>query len=211
VGNSERRRHQHYYGENARPNAGFAHTGCGNRTTSLAPRCLKPRRGGDGLSFDCSSTAPSPSPQRAQAEPPKTPSGKGSETRERLRLLASHVPLIKIAAFVETEAAEPGPCLSYSFKHRKPKKVTANLAAFRLPPTWTVKYVTLQTRNKLRTKLRPRPKIQNSFEAAVIENGCDEIPLLGICGRWGPAGTPSFMDAETSARPPAVPMADIQI
>jgi hypothetical protein len=44
-------------------------------------------------------------------------------------LLASDVPSIKIAAVVETEAAEPGPRLSYCFKHRKPKKVTANLAA----------------------------------------------------------------------------------
>jgi hypothetical protein len=48
-------------------------------------------------------------------------------------LLASHVPLIKIAAFVETEAAELGLCLSYSLKHRKPKKVTANLAAVSAP------------------------------------------------------------------------------
>jgi len=119
--------------------------------------------------------------------------------------------LIKIAAFVETEAAEPGLCLSCPFKHRKPKKVTANLAAVSAPPAWTVKYLTLQTSYKLRTKSWPRLKTQNSFEAAVIESGCDEISLLGICGRWGPAGTLSFMDAETSTRPPAVPMADIQI
>jgi hypothetical protein len=43
-------------------------------------------------------------------------------------LLASNVPSIKIATFVETEAAEPGPCLFTWFKHPKPKKVTANLA-----------------------------------------------------------------------------------
>ena len=110
VGNFEAGKHQLFYGGNARPKCGFCARRSSNRTTSRAQRCLKFRPHCAGSNCDCSSTAPSPGPQRAQAAPPKRRSGKGSETRERLRLLASDVPLIKIAAFIETEAAEPGPC-----------------------------------------------------------------------------------------------------
>jgi len=131
VGNFEAGRHQRFYGENTRPKCGFCARHSSDRTTSRARRRLKFRPHCAGSNCDCSSTTPSPGPQKDQAAPLKRRSGKGSKTRERLRLLASDVPLIKIAAFIEPKPPHLA-LVSYFLKHRKPKKVTANLAAVSL-------------------------------------------------------------------------------